>query len=172
MKSEKLLKICNLIITKCPVLKLHSRGFTMIELLVVMSVIIFISSAGVASFSGFNDTQKLQNATFDVSSLLQTAKSEAQSQVKPSSTICSGSLESYKVKFPINNPHAYNLAVKCSGSTSSYDFPLKIVPDSINIWSSDPVYTFNVLTGYVSETGTVTITAGGKTKSINIGGQG
>ncbi|MGH7204158.1 MAG: pilus assembly FimT family protein [Candidatus Levyibacteriota bacterium] len=58
-------------------------GFTLIELLVVIAMMAVLTSLGVASYSSYNNAQVIQTAGSDVVNMLNTAKSQAISQVKP-----------------------------------------------------------------------------------------
>ena len=63
-----------------PVLK-KSEGFTLLELIVVFSIIAILSTIGVASYTSYARQQLLQGAVNDLSAVLNTAKSKASSQV-------------------------------------------------------------------------------------------
>lgn len=53
------------------------RGFTMVELMVTLSVLAVIAFAAAPSFSGVMSTQRTRNAALDLSSALTLARSEA-----------------------------------------------------------------------------------------------
>lgn len=72
-----------------------SFGFTVIELLVVFSILAILSTIGIASFSSYANSQKLRSATLDISTMLQQARSQSQTQVKPNSCDV---FEGYKVQ--------------------------------------------------------------------------
>ncbi|HSX40636.1 MAG TPA: prepilin-type N-terminal cleavage/methylation domain-containing protein [Candidatus Saccharimonadales bacterium] len=59
------------------------KGFTLIELLIVIAVVGLFSTLGVAAFIQYNHSQALGSATSTVVNMLTTARSRAQSQVKP-----------------------------------------------------------------------------------------
>ena len=67
------------------------KGFTLIELMVVFSILAVLSTIGVAAFVSFSRTQTLNAAASDIKSMLNLAKSRAYSQVKPSVTPCNTS---------------------------------------------------------------------------------
>lgn len=58
-------------------------GFTIIELLIVFSVLAILSTVSVVSFVTYNKAQTLTSASRDIQQALSLAKSRAQSQVKP-----------------------------------------------------------------------------------------
>lgn len=72
-----------------------SKGFTLIELIVVFSVMAIISTVGIASFASYNNSQKLKNAALDMKTMLQQARSQASSQVKPNAC---GVFQGYEVR--------------------------------------------------------------------------
>ncbi len=58
-------------------------GFTIIELVIVFSVIAILSSVGIAASINYSRAQTLQTASLDLINTLNQAKSYAQSQYKP-----------------------------------------------------------------------------------------
>jgi len=77
---------------------LGSLGFTLIELIIVFSVIAILALFGIASFVNYSKVQAITNDANNIVALINTAKSNAVSQVKPSS--CSGAkvLQGYIVE--------------------------------------------------------------------------
>ncbi len=71
--------------TKCPVTSSLQSGFTLIELMVVFSLIVILSSVGIASFVEYNHTEQVNVAASDFRSMLYTARSRAFSQLRDSS---------------------------------------------------------------------------------------
>ncbi|HSD98900.1 MAG TPA: prepilin-type N-terminal cleavage/methylation domain-containing protein [Patescibacteria group bacterium] len=78
-------------------------GFTLIELIIVFSVITVLSSLGVASFVAYSRSQTIDTAMKDFKSVLFTARSRALSQLRDSTCFSSGfdgqgyELEGYQV---------------------------------------------------------------------------
>lgn len=73
-------------------------GFTLIELLWSVAIAAMLSAVGIAAFFTYSRLQTLNAATSDFVTTLQAAKSNAQSQVKPTTGLCSGFiLDAYKV---------------------------------------------------------------------------
>ncbi len=87
----------------------NSRGFTLIELIVVFSVISILSTVGIASFIDYSRSQSLQTSASNFAVILDLAKSRTSSQVKPSE--CLGSLNGYQVD--ILSDTTYSLSVYC-----------------------------------------------------------
>ncbi len=153
------------------------RGFTLIELIVVFSVIAVLSTIGVASFVSYSRAQTLKQATNDFITVLNTAKSRASAQVKPSSQCLSSRvLQGYSVTVNISG-RAYSLNIICSGVTtvlSTLTLPTGVTFNSAT--ATPPTTTtnivFSVLTGGVTGTGDVVLNAYGATKTVTINSVG
>lgn len=99
---------------------LDKKGFTLIELVVVFSVMAVLATVGMASFLNFSRSQALQQAASDVTATLNTAKSEAVAQVKPTaagSKCLQGALNGYRIV--ITKAGAYTLYALCNGATDN-----------------------------------------------------
>jgi prepilin-type N-terminal cleavage/methylation domain-containing protein len=141
------------------------NGFTLIELIVALSLVVTVSAISMVGFTQFNNNQKLKNAVFDVSLLLSEAKSKAQTQVKPDNipACLTDHLESYKVKFSATN---YELDVTCGGvsvAVQTKQLPLGMTFDL----SGTKEFTFPILAGLVNQ-GSVTIKGVSSQTTINI----
>ncbi len=148
----------------------QESGFTIIELIVVFSIIAILSVIGVAAFVNYSRIQTLESAASDLSSTLLVAKSRAISQVKPSSQIpqcndtailngyrvilCSPS--SFDVLCTANN--SYVLAVRCS--KADYKMKSSALPKNV-IFSPSPTsssFYFPVISSGVQGAGTISLT--------------
>src|SRR5438128_261288 len=131
-------------------------GFTIIELLIVISLISVLSIVSIASFSSFNNTQQLTSTALDLKNILQQAKAQVFSQVDtcPSGQsfkgyevlVCCSSSASCKTCNSLSNPSSdgYELDLVCSSSVS----PLKgkAAPKGISIdTSAGKTTTYTVL---------------------------
>ena len=145
-------------------------GFTLVELIVVISVAAVISVIGIAAFVSFNQSQSLNAAAGDIANMFSLAKSRAASGVKP--TPCeSQTLNGYQISINIA-AKTYELNAICPPITW---FILKnTLPDPITFSSEyppDPTeYFFPVLIGGISASGARTIVLSGfnKTKTITV----
>lgn len=83
-------------------------GFTIIELLITISIIGLVLTIGLVYYQDFNRRQVVVQAAKDLKSNLRLAQSKALSGEKPGG--CSGTLSGYRVDFTANN---YTLAAIC-----------------------------------------------------------
>ena len=103
-----------------------SNGFTLIELIIVFSVMAILSSIGIASFASYANSQKLRSAALDVKTVLQQARSQAFTQVKPVSCTGAGAFQGYEVRL------CGVSGTNCS-STGNNDYELDAMCDSTAI---------------------------------------
>lgn len=109
-----------------------SRGFTLIELVVALSVAAILSVSGVFALVSYSRTQTINAAAGEVSTLVTLAKSRASSQIKPPSPQClpADTLKSYEIKLcgvsgysclntnnHANSKSYYQMVVNCGTKT-------------------------------------------------------
>lgn len=138
------------------------RGFTLIEIMVVISVTAVLGTMGIAGFSNYNQAQVLQTSTNEVVTMLNLAKSRAQSQVKLS-TACIGTLQGYQVEIADNT--TYKLRVVSSDCplsplTSSSILGTKALPKgvSFDVGIIGKTIFFPVQTGGAKSSGSIICT--------------
>lgn len=147
------------------------KGFTLIEFIVVLSIIAILSTLGIVAFVNYSRVQALNAAASDVTTMLQTAKSRAQSQVKPSLCVAPP-LVGYKVVIPTSL--IYRLEVICGDERNIFTIEEKTLPANISFSPSSlgSSFLFNILTGgvegAVSAGTSIAISGHGQTKTITI----
>lgn len=107
----------------------HTKGFTLIELVIVTSIIMLLTGGAVSNYQGFNDKQKVTQALSDLTSNLRLTQTKAINGVKPNLTdpFCQDplnnctctSLVGYTVTFTGSN---YSIQALCNNTGS--DIPV------------------------------------------------
>lgn len=141
------------------------KAFTLIELIVVFSVIGILTGLSIVSYSSYSNSRSFTTAVADVASMLNTAKSKALSQVKP--TQCTGkTLIGYEVVLNAATS-VYQLQVLCD--TTASVIVGQTLPSNVTFANSSATTTlFNVTTATVANQKTITINGYGKTKKITV----
>lgn len=129
---------------------MRRKGFTLVELMVVLSITAVLGALGLAGFANYNKTQLLQTSTNEVVGILNLAKSRAQSQIKPSD--CVGNLEGYGVR--ISLPNRYALFFRCTDN--EVESQIKLLPSRLE-FGVDAIFFFPVLVGGANQAGQITI---------------
>ena len=111
-------------------IKHKSSGFTLIELIVVISVAAVISVIGIAAFVSYNQTQSLNTTAADIANMFSVAKSRAASGVKPTTGPCfTQTLDGYRISITI--PRTYKLDAVCPSGISN--ILTSILPSTISL---------------------------------------
>lgn len=158
-------------------LKKDQRGFTFIELLIVISLISFLSIIGIAAFVTYSNVQAFNSGVSDVVSMLNIAKSRAQSQVaQPTAAVCgtnNNSIRGYGVRFA--GRLTYDLRAICDDDLyhvvpgTAKDLTTYGLTHNHNV---QYIVRFNGLTGNVISTSPIIITGFGMTRTITIDSSG
>jgi len=90
------------------------KGFTLIEVLVTVSMVILLSGGVIAAFSTFNENQTLKSTSSEMLSNLRFAQTKAITGDTPSS--CSG-LSGYSLTFTADTLDYYTIEAVCSGGS-------------------------------------------------------
>lgn len=135
-------------------------GFTIIELIVAFSILAVISTIGVIAFVSYSQIQAVNAGGYEVVTMFQTAKSRAQSQVKPNTGACSVlPLYGYEVVLcpgGCNVGYKYRLNVLCGdGGGTSQTIETKKLPKDVYFsgFSSETYFLFRSLTGGLEHPG-------------------
>jgi prepilin-type N-terminal cleavage/methylation domain-containing protein len=173
-------------------LKLQS-GFTLIELIVVFTVIGILSTVGTVSLVNYSRSQVLNQSATDLVQALNTAKSLSSSQQKTldkngsSSKGCldvGQTLNGYGVQININKPsstnkYSYNLYIQCIGSNGVKLSPvtdakwLTKLSNDVTISSAADVATYTIFFpvlsgGIISNINSVTLLSYGNSKTVHL----
>lgn len=139
------------------------KGFTLIEILVVFSVMAVLSIIGVASFVAYNQTRELHTSALDLVSILNVAKSRSQTQVKPVAcgvqkllgyqvTLC-GVGGSACLGPDAGNARAYELQVLCQDLTLPPIQSRMLSPGLSFDTATQPTFIFPIFTSQVNLSG-------------------
>ncbi len=99
----------------------QQKGFTLIELTIVFTIMAIIGGIGFASYSTFSNRQKLDQAAYDLKAGIDEAKHMAVSRVKPSSCGATTVLDGYRVTVCVSGGN-------CTVSTNLYEITPICVP--------------------------------------------
>ena len=145
-------------------------GYTLIEILIVFSVIAILTSLTLASFYTFTTMQSNTSGINDFIALLQTAKSNALSQVKPTPQCDNQTLNGYQVMITL--PDKYELDAVCNNTaqriSNIMQLPSQVTFDN----NSSQLVLFNILNGTVSSPATFTLLVNGKDHTVTVNSSG
>lgn len=137
------------------------KGITMIELIIVVSIIVILISITLPRFSEMRSIEVLKTATADVLSSVEKAHSESISSVDSSE---------YGVHFETNNVIIFKGTAYTISAADNETIPV-ISPatiSSISLTGGVVDIYFDRLTGASSATGTVTVSNGSNSKILTI----
>lgn len=89
------------------------QGFTLLELLIVFSIMVILSAVGIASFVSYSHSQSVDTSMKEFKAILFNARSRAQSQLRDSTCFSSGFTGSGYVL------QGYRVVVCCPSGSSS-----------------------------------------------------
>lgn len=140
----------------------HHKGFSLIELIVTISLVSVISAGGMAAYNKFTERQRIVSAGKELENLFREAQKKAQSGDKPEQCGESTTLKSWSVSINASNSTAH-LSVNCGVGESTNTHVVKTInlPSGIQTQPTNPTIPFTVLTGRPEGIGTnVTIQLG------------
>lgn len=139
----------------------RAHGFTLIEIIVSVTLLLVLSGLFMASYTGFNSSQTVKQAASSLIGNLQAVRTKASSGVKPAGC---DTLVGYAVEFTAD---AYTASAVCQDGDEyppvTYTLPSNVtfspIPDSV---------TFYALNRGASADQTITITRAGTTMKMKV----
>ncbi len=153
-----------------------NKGFTLLEILLVMAIILLVSIGSLVGFRRFSANQNLNIARDTLLNTLNEAKAKALSQVVATAACnqTGRALVGYQVSFDFStDPDRYFLQEVCSGVTNFPIVKTISLPTGVNFESpptpssSSPIR-FYILSGEANNNAVIRITSGSSYRSIGV----
>lgn len=147
----------------------NKKGYTLIEILVALTIVGLIFGIGYVNFRDFGRRQALAGAAGTIKGDLRLAQEQALAGKKPSNAFCNPPNQLNGFNFRVTSSSSYSLEANCSGgnvTTKSASLPSGITMSSP---SPNPI-TFKILGQgtNLSADATVTLTQPGTSNTIQI----
>jgi len=139
----------------------QNLGFTLIELMVTISIIAILAGLGTARYINFNKTQTLKSVANDLKNNLRLAQNKALVQEKPGGCV---NFEGYRV-----NTTSYSLVALCNGAELGSSRKYFSLPSNVSL--SPAQVDFSVLTGAVTPA-TITVSLGISSLTVSVSATG
>jgi Tfp pilus assembly protein FimT len=142
--------------------KLRFSGFTLVELIIVVSLFFVTTTAGIVSFSRFSTSQVLDTSVSEMITYLSGTRSNAVSQQMQGP--CTAQLQRYSVRFSTQD--TYELWVYCNNT--SYLLKSERLPNGVTFTGgTSSEVSFDASTG-TSSGGSIRMTGSGSTQVIQV----
>jgi len=139
------------------------RGYTLIELIVTMGIILVVIGLIVVNYNNFNDNQRVRQAASDVKSNLRYAQTKALSAEKPG--VGCTRLIGYEVSFAATS---YQIQPRCTEGLAGSPVTVSLLP-GLTVTAAPAVpLTFLVLSRGIDISSSVTITIFGVNRSYQL----
>lgn len=135
-----------------------NKGFTLIELIIVASIILLISGGVLTNYNSYNETQRLKQAAITLKSHLRLAQAKALSGAKPG--INCTTFVGYRVTF---TGSSYSYTPQCSNRTVDEQRSTYTLPTGVTFAAVPPSFDLSVLTGSSTVATNLTLTSMSRT---------
>jgi prepilin-type N-terminal cleavage/methylation domain-containing protein len=146
------------------------NGFTLIEIIVSVTLLLLLSGLFVANYTGFNNPQTVSQSVSDVIMNLQAARTKAVSGVKPALCVTLDTLVGYRVDFTATGS-TYTVQARClvSGSEQGVgEIMTYTLPSGVKFSPIPFSMTFYALDRGASADQTISIVGNGVTKKVSV----
>ena len=143
-----------------------NKGFTIIELIVSISIILVLTGLGIASYRNYSDREVAKQEISTLKSNLRLAQSKAAAGQKPIRNSCS-SFVGYTVSFTLSS---YTITPNCANGLAIDEALTVTLPASVTFVSPYSSFTFYPLSGGTSLSNDLTLemTSLGNTYGITV----
>ena len=139
------------------------RGFTLIEIIVSVTILLLLSGLFIANYTGFNSSQTVRQAASDVIANLLAVRTMASAGIKPAGC---DTLVGYTVKFP--DPATYTAQALCQVGEIP-EITTYTLPTGVKFPSPLPAsITFYALNRGASADQTISIMGAGTTMKVSV----
>lgn len=146
----------------------RSPGFTLIELMVAVTILMIMFGTGIASYLHFNDNQTVSSVGQQLQLMMRTAQKKARVGDKPAGC---GTLQGYQFTGSTGNSAVMQLTAICAGGVSIASDSYILLPGTS--LQQNVQMTFKVLTGGTDQPGTVVVQGTtGTTYTFTVGAGG
>lgn len=141
---------------------MRCRGFTLIELIVSVTLLLLLSGLFIANYTGFRNSQIVKQSASDLISNLQAVRTMASAGVKP---VGCDTLVGYVMNFPTSQTYTSQALCKI-GTVGTPDF--YTLPTGVTFSPTPQSITFYALNGGASVDQTITIVGAGTTMKVSV----
>lgn len=145
------------------------RGFTLVELLIVVTILVLILGSGLASFTAFNRRERLKQTALTFKSNLRLAQTKAISAEKP----LTGCTEFFGMRIAFT-ASGYSMQHECTPEGLVSTVSTVVLPSGVSFLAVPSDFSFRALSGTanISADRTITFTNTNKQYSIVVSPNG
>lgn len=141
---------------------MKTAGFTLLELLISISILMVITGGILTGYNSFNDNRRVKEGATTLKTDLRLIQNKAQAAIKPPSGCTQ--LVGYRVTFTATTYQSQ--AICTSGAVGT--IITSTLPASVSFSPIPSAFTFRVLTQGIDTSSSISITLVGLTKSYRI----